>query len=156
MISDLTRYHPYFVGAKNFFDEIELLAHGGSNYPPYNIIEHSENNYTVEFALAGFKKEQITVTQEKGHLIIEGEFNIPEEDEKIYPHKKTYIHKGIASRDFKNKFRLLENVKVISANFVDGVLSIKLEKEIPESEKAKVIEIKAWQFSSCNAIIVYT
>lgn len=135
--SHLARYAPYFLGAQNFFEEIENLAHRGTSYPPYNLIEFSDNKYQVDFALAGFSKDELSVTQEKGYLVVEGNKKDSENDEIL-----TYLHKGISSREFTNRFKLSENVNVISADFTNGILSVTLEKIIPDSEKPKSFSIK--------------
>ena len=105
-----------------------------SSFPPYNITKHN-NDTTVELALAGYNKEDISVLVEDGVLSIEGHSSkSPLSDSK-------QIHKGIASRKFKRCFSLGEHVEVVSADLENGLLTILLQEIIPEEKKPKVIEI---------------
>jgi molecular chaperone IbpA len=102
-----------------------------SGYPPYNIFKYKDN-YVLEVAVAGFGREDISVTVKELTLTVEG-VKLPSVDE--------YVHKGIANRDFKQDFVLAEYVVVKSAELKDGMLRITLEQELPEEKKPKVIEI---------------
>ena len=102
-----------------------------SGYPPYNIFKYKDN-YVLEVAVAGFSREDITVTVKELTLTVEG-VKLPSVDE--------YVHKGIANRDFKQEFVLAEYVVVKGAELKDGMLRITLEQELPEEKKPKVITI---------------
>lgn len=104
-----------------------------SSYPPYNIVKVNEDKYVMEFAVAGFKKDDISVTTEKNILTLKAEKH--ETDE------KHYLHKGIAARKFSRAFTLPEYFEVESAGFEDGVLYIDLIRNIPEEKKPKQITI---------------
>lgn len=112
----------------------ERMLKNTGNFPPYNVIKEDENTYLVEFAVAGFGKKDVKVTQEKNALIIEG--NI-EEDEEV-----EYVHKGIATRSFTRTFALAEHVDVTSATYADGILSVTLTRNLPKEEQPKKITIK--------------
>lgn len=105
------------------------------NYPPYNIIKHTDNVYCVELAVAGFKKEDLKVSVEDGVLIISGTYDSRNGE-------PDYIHKGIAERAFIRRFTLSDHVKVESSKLVDGILIIWLEKVVPENKKPVSIEIQ--------------
>jgi len=105
-------------------------------YPPYNIIKFSDDDYAMEFAVAGFKRKDITITTEKGILKISGE----KEDLKLEK-DAAYVHKGIAGRNFKRSFTLPEYFEVVGAEMADGMLLITLERQIPEEKKPKTIKI---------------
>lgn len=111
----------------------ELQRSTKSTYPPYNIRSLEDENYEIELAAAGFTREDIKVELKENVLTITGEKTVEESG---------YIHKGIASRDFKQTFALSDDVKVISASMTDGVLKVRLEREIPEHKKARIIEIE--------------
>jgi molecular chaperone IbpA len=105
-------------------------------YPPYNVIRFSDDEYTLQFAVAGFKKEDISVTTEKSVLAIQGQMAEPQfEDE------ARYVHKGIAGRKFSRSFTLPEYFEVDWAGMEDGILSISLIRNIPEEKKPKQITI---------------
>jgi molecular chaperone IbpA len=105
-------------------------------YPPYNVIKFTDDEYTLQFAVAGFKKEDISITTEKNTLQIKGQMAEPQlEDE------ARYVHKGIAGRKFHRSFTLPEYFEVDWAGMEDGILSISLIRNIPEEKKPKQIAI---------------
>ena len=124
-----------FVGFDSLFDELNALAdRKESNYPAYNIAKDDDEHYRIELALAGFSSDEITIQTEKGILTIEA--NKAEE-------RGNYIHQGIAKRGFSKMFRLAEYMKVDDAQFVDGILTVFLSREIPEADKPKQISINS-------------
>lgn len=128
------RDFPQFIGVDRMFDE--LVRHTGqpdTSYPPYNVVTTGENEYVVELAVAGFGKDDLTVTLHNGDLVIEGEI----QDKRKYE----YLHNGISSRKFKRSFKLAEHVQVKNAGVQDGIMSISLERELPEELKPQVIAI---------------
>lgn len=108
-----------------------------TNYPPYNQIRLSDTEYILSFALAGFSKDDVSVSLDNRTLTIKGEKKYAE-----LPEGAEYLHKGIAARKFTDIFTLPEFVEVVGAEFKDGILDIKLEKQIPEDKKPKTIEIQ--------------
>ena len=117
-----------------FEDAFKMLDHysSKSEYPPYNIERVSEDKYTLELAVAGFKKEDIDISIEKNTLKIEGESAKKDAD---------YIHKGLASRRFTRAFHLNKYMEVDKADMEDGILKINLVRNVPEEEKPKHIKI---------------
>ena len=105
-----------------------------NSYPPYNVVKIDDDKIVMEFAVAGFKRDDISITTEKNVLSIKAEK--PETDE------KTYLHKGIAARKFSRSFNLPEYFEVESAGHADGILYIDLIKNVPEEKKPKNIKIK--------------
>jgi molecular chaperone IbpA len=106
--------------------------HNSTNYPPYNLVEVSEDTYMIELALAGFKKEDISIEQEKNVLTIKGS---SEEDE------NKYIHKGIGARAFTRTFSLSEYMNVAGVAMENGVLRVLVLKLVPEEARPKTFEI---------------
>jgi molecular chaperone IbpA len=104
-------------------------------YPPYNIVKESENDYKIEIAISGFKREDIEITLEKSKLTVTGVS--VDGDLK----KRHYLHKGIASRNFTHVFTLNDTVIVKDADIVDGLLVVTLENIIPEQNKPRKIPI---------------
>jgi len=123
---------PFFIGWDRHFQDLEKVVHNSTNYPPYNLVEVSEDTYMIELALAGFKKEDISIEQEKNVLTIKGS---SEEDE------NKYIHKGIGARAFTRTFSLSEYMNVIGVVMENGVLRVLIVKLIPEEAKPKRFEI---------------
>ena len=106
------------------------------SYPPYNIIKLGDNDYVLEFAVAGFKKDNININVEKSVLSIKGEKKDHE-----FAEGDGYLHKGIAGRKFSRSFALPEYVEVSNAWMEDGILHIGLTKNVPEEQKPKQITI---------------
>jgi len=111
-----------------------VTATAKPSYPPYNLIEWTPESFSLEFAVAGFTKNQIDISVDKGVLTVKGE----QEEEAA---EISYLHKGIAARKFVRKFELPEYVEVAKANLENGILTIDLIKEIPEEEKPKKVAI---------------
>lgn len=119
------------------FEEFDnILSHGAKaqTYPPYNIIKEDDENYTIEIAVSGFKRDEIEITSESGKLHVNGAIKTARTSEK-------YLHRGIGTRDFSHKFVLSDTVVVKDADIVDGLLVINLVNIIPEEKKPRKIEI---------------
>ena len=123
------------VGFDRHFQLLEELRNASKpTYPPYNIIQvDDEETYLIEIAAAGFTKEDINILYKENQLTITGSKDADAAD---------YVHKGIAARDFEQKFVLADDVKVVSAQMKDGILTVRLEREIPEHKKPRSIEIE--------------
>jgi len=120
------------VGFDQFFDRIET-PQNNQTYPPHNVIKHSDNAFEIAIAVAGFKEEDLKVTLDKSQLKIEGNDSASSDVE--------YLHKGIGTRKFEKSFDLAEHVQVKGVTLANGVLSITLEREIPEELQPKVFDI---------------
>lgn len=134
---DLSPYWRSTVGFDRLFDMLEddsFRLASEQNYPPYNIERTGEDSYEVTLALAGFAPEEITITAQQNVLTVEGR-----KDDKT---ERDYLYQGISARAFRRQFNLADFVKVTSASFEDGLLHIRLVREIPEAMKPHRIEIK--------------
>ena len=130
--------HSRFIGFDHVWDEIEKLTAVGANekgFPRHNIVKYSDEEYAMEFALGGYKKKDLEIESKPGVLIIRGN---PEEET-----GKTYLHKGITTKKFVETFRLADHVVVDGAEFVNGLLVIKLRVELPEEQRPRKIEIQS-------------
>ena len=141
-LSPLLRSRVGFDVFDNIFDSVFNLNESNASYPPYNILK-SDNNYTISLAIAGFSKDEIDVSLQENELVIKGVAK--DQDEKI-----EFLHRGIAGRNFERKFRLADTIKVSDASYEDGLLNIYLEREIPEHQKPRKIEINNKSFKSIN------
>lgn len=104
------------------------------SYPPYNIELVNEDQYRISMAVAGFDRTEIEIESERDVLKVVGRKTKPEM-------QGTYLHRGIASRDFEHTFRLADHVKVVGAKMDNGLLNIELQREIPEAHKPRRILI---------------
>lgn len=125
--------NPYLIGWDKVFSRFEeSFKNAETAFPPYNLRKLDDDRFVIELAIAGFNKNNISVTEEDGSLIVKGEQ--PETQE-------TYIHKGIAGRKFTKTFSLAEHMEVTGADMKDGILYIGVKRNIPDSKKPKTIEI---------------
>ena len=122
-----------FVGFEHLFNEMNRSLTTTGGYPPHNVVQIDEDNYLIEIAVAGFKQENLDVELKDSILTVTGK----KED------GRAYTHKGISSREFTRTFTLGEHVQVVGARLEDGILSIELERVIPENERPRKIEIGA-------------
>ena len=131
------------IGMDRIFENTLSRIEGANtgNYPPYNIIEISDTQYEIELAVAGFNKDEIKITIDDGYLTIASDKIAEVWDEKVGD-EKNYIHRGISGRSFERKFALAEYVEVVVAAVENGILTIALERNVPEVLKPKTIEIK--------------
>ena len=136
---DIPALHKFGIGFDNMFDDLMRVStqQSTSNYPPYNIVQISEDEYMISLAVAGFGLDNLSVTKDKKFLIIEGKEYQPD-SEKIVPN---YLHKGISNRDFRREFQLADHVEISNAHLELGILSVHLKREVPEDAKPKTIAI---------------
>ena len=114
--------------------EAAAKADTASGYPPYNIESVGDNAYRVEIAVAGFKTDELAIEVKENLLTVTG--RKPANDE-----QKHYLHRGLAARDFERRFQLADYVVVTGANLSDGLLTIALKRELPESLKPRQVAI---------------
>ena len=126
---------PFTIGFDRVFDNLNTVAELSNNYPPYNIVREDDEKFVIEFAAAGFSEDELSITQvpEGNKLVIQGVQK--EADE------RDFVHRGIGARNFTKTFALNQDVQVTSADFVNGVLQISLERIVPEERKPKFIPI---------------
>ena len=142
MVGSLLRQmqlEPFFLGFDDSFNKLlglknDLNKHV-SSYPPYNIKKLDDNEFELEFAVAGFNKKDIKVTVDNGKLHVSGVMSdIDGETE--------FLHKGIATRSFSSTFALGEHVEVEDAEVDNGLLKVKVIKHIPKHLQPKEIVVK--------------
>ena len=133
---------PFSVGFDSIFDEFDRMLESterySTNYPPYNIKRVNDTDYRIEVALAGYSKDDIEVELKASALTVRNkskEHTIDEKDNGV-------IHKGISTRQFERAFTISEDIKVKDAELKNGLLTIDLERIIPDEKKPRLIEIK--------------
>lgn len=120
----------YSIGMDEWFNRMSSIHSTDVNYPPYNVVKTSNTETRLEIALAGFKKNEITVYTENNKLFVEGHREPNNE--------KEYVYRGLATRTFTRVWTISDDVEVKSVNFEDGLLSVNLVRIIPEHQKKKV------------------
>jgi molecular chaperone IbpA len=121
------------IGMDEWFKRFDSAFETHTNYPPYNLVKDSSVDFRLEIALAGYKREDIEVTTEWNKLFVEAK--------KVGDSTDEYLHKGLAKRAFIRTWTLSDDVVVGDISFEDGLLTIKLNRVIPEHQKKKVYEI---------------
>jgi len=121
------------IGMDEWFKRFDTAFETHTNYPPYNLVKESSVDFRLEIALAGYKREDIEVTTEWNKLFVEAKKTGDSSDE--------YLHQGLAKRAFTRTWTLSDDVVVGDVSYVDGLLTIKLNRVIPEHQKKKVYEI---------------
>ncbi len=132
------------------FDRLAHLLENASrfeptNWPPYNIEKTGEDAYRITMAVAGFAPDEIEVVAKPNLLTVSGQKAKSEEGVQ-------YLHRGIATRSFRQTFELADYVKVADAKLDNGLLMIELVREVPEAMKPRRIEIKAGEGSQPQQI----
>ena len=140
-MTNLARYHA--TNLPDLFDKITKNSIGmddylnrfwdldtTSNYPPYNLVQVNNVESRLEIALAGFKKDEVSVYTEFGKLHVEGKKEEPKIDGE-------FVHKGLAQRSFERVWTVSDDTKVGSVKFEDGLLTVELNKIVPEHHARK-------------------
>lgn len=136
---DPSRINTYSIGFDRMFDSL-MGNHPNqtapSSYPPYNIVKHDDDKFTIEIALAGFSKDEIDIESRENVLRIQSKSRPEGSDE------TQYLYKGISNKRFNKAFTLSDDVVVNDADMKNGILKINMERIIPEEKKPRSIEIK--------------
>lgn len=133
MTFTLDKYMPYTIGFDSFFNRLDSITGTDvKGYPHYNIKKEDDNKWVIEFALAGFSKNDVDIEVKDNIMTISGEIESKDE----------YLYKGISSKKFSKSFTLAEFTEVESAEMENGILYVTLEKNIPEEKKPQKVKIK--------------
>ena len=133
-LTPLFRHSIGFDHLEDIFDSMVRLNSYSNNYPPYNIRSNGKDQYSIELAVAGFEDKELSINLENGQITIEGNKDNSEGN---------FMHEGIATRSFKRTFQLAEYVEVIGAGLNNGLLTVALERKLPEELRPKKIEISS-------------
>jgi len=134
-VLDFSPLHRSSIGFDRVFDLLEAAARTqtNDNWPPFDSVKLSEDKYRITMAVAGFSREDVTITVQANMLTVSGERKGEQEGE--------VLHRGIANRPFNRRFELAEHMQVTGARMENGLLVIDLKREVPEAYKLRNIEI---------------
>lgn len=137
---DFSPLYRSMIGVDRMADLIDsaMRSEGDRSYPPYDVEKTSDDGYRITLAAAGFGAHELEITAQPNLLIVGGRKARDDDDS-----ARTYLHRGVAARNFERKFELADHVVVKSAAYDNGVLTIDLAREIPEALKPRRIEIGA-------------
>ena len=137
LIDNFNQLTPYAVGFDRMFDNLSRYVVNNATstgFPPYNIRKEGDYNYVIEMALAGFGKDDIEVEVADGTLSVRSVKENSEDDSTLY--------RGISSRRFERKFTMADDIVVNGARLENGMLSLELERVVPEEKKPRLIIVK--------------
>ena len=134
---DLHPFNQVSIGFDRLLKELYDQITTQTQFPKYNIIKHSETEFELVLALAGYSQEDIEISSKENHLFISSTKNKENEDD-----NKEYLYQGIAKRNFKFKMMLHEYTTITGATMKDGMLIVSLKNIIPEDKLPRKIEIK--------------
>ena len=132
---DIPSIHKFGIGFDNIFDDLLNRTAQSTNYPPYNIVKKSDDAFAIELAVAGFKDGEISITTERNQLTVKGEQSVDLDNQ------VEYLHHGISARSFSRTWTLADHVEVAGAKSENGILTISLERKVPEEQKPKTVAI---------------
>lgn len=134
---DTSALNRALIGFDQLFNDVERRFANSvqTNYPPYNVLKHDDNTFEIEVAVAGFDREDITIEVDQNLLTIKGQ-RLKDDD------ASKYLHRGLAARDFERSFTLADHIIVGDAELTNGILRVKLTREVPEALKPRLIAIK--------------
>jgi len=125
---------PSFIGFDRLLSQFERSANFKDNYPPFDLIQKSEDEFSIQLAVAGFSLEDIDIELTNGILTIASTNKSNKEPLK-------YIHKGISTKQFSRSFTLAEYIEVESAHYSNGILIVDLKRKVPDEKKPRKITI---------------
>ena len=136
---DFTPLYRSAVGFDRMANLLESAARTGEpgGWSPYNIETTGENAYRIEIAVAGFKPDELNIEVKENLLTVTGRRTANDGED------RTFLHRGLAERDFERRFQLADYVVVTEAGLNNGLLTIELKRELPEALKPRRIEINA-------------
>ena len=132
--TDFAPFYRSAIGFDRLFQMLDSGSDSDTGYPPYNIERTGENSYHITMAVAGFTSEELKVEAKESTLSVSGEKK-PDDKE------RTFLHRGIAARNFERRFQLADYVEVSAASIENGLLNIELKRNIPERMKPRQIAI---------------
>ena len=137
LLDNFNQLTPYAVGFDRIFDNLSRYTSDNmqsTGFPPYNIRKEGDYNYVIELALAGFGKEDIEVEVADGTLSVRSVKENSEDESTVY--------RGISSRRFERKFTMADDIVVNGAKLEHGMLTVELERVVPEEKKPRLIKVK--------------
>ena len=137
MRTDFSPFYRSSIGFDRVFDLLENATRVDTtdNWPPYDIVRTGDDSYRITMAVAGFAQEELEILAEPNLLVVTAQKGADASGE--------YLHRGIAARSFTRRFELADHVKVTGATLVNGVLTIELQRELPEAMKPRKIAISS-------------
>ena len=136
----------FSIGFDSMFDRLlgpsTQHVSNSQGYPPYNIRKEGDTKYFIELAVAGLSENDLEVELKESVLEIRSKQSTEDE--------ANYVHRGIAKRSFMRAFTLSDDIVVKGCGLINGMLTVELEKVIPEEKRARLIPIGSKKIKSIN------
>ena len=143
---DLEKALGFSIGFDSMFDRLlgpsTQYVSNSQGYPPYNIRKEGDTKYFIELAVAGLSEDDLEVELKESVLEIRSKQSTEDE--------ANYVHRGIAKRSFMRSFTLSDDIVVKGCGLVNCMLTVELEKMIPEEKRARLIPIGSKKIKSIN------
>ena len=143
---DIEKALGFSIGFDSMFDRLlgpsTQHVSNSQGYPPYNIRKEGDIKYFIEIAVAGLSEDDLEVELKESVLEIRSKQSTEDE--------ANYVHRGIAKRSFQRSFTLSDDIVVKGCGLVNGMLTVELEKVIPEEKRARLIPIGSKKIKSIN------
>ena len=143
---DIEKALGFSIGFDSMFDRLlgpsTQHVSNSQGYPPYNIRKEGDTKYFIELAVAGLSEDDLEVELKESVLEIRSKQSTEDE--------ANYVHRGIAKRSFQRSFTLSDDIVVKGCGLVNGMLTVELEKVIPEEKRARLIPIGSKKIKSIN------
>ena len=143
---DIEKALGFSIGFDSMFDRLlgpsTQHVSNSQGYPPYNIRKEGDTKYFIELAVAGLSEDDLEVELKEDVLEIRSKQSTEDE--------ANYVHRGIAKRSFQRSFTLSDDIVVKGCGLVNGMLTVELEKVIPEEKRARLIPIGSKKIKSIN------
>ena len=133
---DLSPYRRSTVGFDRLFNLMEANQKEDDAYPPFDIVLDADDRFRITLAVAGFRSDEIEIVAHQNQLVVTGTKAGQNDND-----DRRYLHRGIVTRSFERRFQLADFIEVGSAAFDNGLLTIELQRVVPEAMKPRKIEI---------------
>ena len=137
----------FSIGFASMFDRLlgdnTQYVTNNQGYPPYNIRKNGDTKHFIEMAVAGLSEDDLEVELKEGTLSIRSKQSTDDDSD-------SYVHRGIATRTFERSFTLSDDIVVKGCDLTNGMLTVELEKIIPEEKRARLIPIGNKKIKSIN------
>lgn len=158
---DLQPFFRSIIGFDEIAEMLDDISDAGrkpNQYPPYNVEKIGEESYQITVAVAGFEEDDLDITKHNNLLTLEGRMANKKANGSHDPSSSTkervFLYKGIAERSFQLQFRLADHMVIEAVNLSNGMLTISMERHVPEALKPQKIAINQSKSSGKNNLVI--
>jgi len=112
-----------------------LMSTYSKNFPRYNVIDIPNEGFRIEFAVAGFSKNDLEVYLKGKRIVVTGKKVTPESPERNIK----YVHHGLTEKSFVKEFLISTEPREIQAHYADGILAVVVTTTQVKEQASKII-----------------